>query len=193
MVTNISYVPPSLRNATEYEGYYIIGHQAFTQLAELRHRGAFSTVSLTFATCCVMCVRSSHLTFREHPKTWYKVICSAESASVMEAHKWQLALKSIEDNASSLTRRSAGIPAIVVGVLAAYLGDKFFDDVVVNLQAMANTPVGADLGSLPQVHALNCLKDIFTDARFGPSTERFVAEALETAASCLESQMYNRF
>ena len=100
-------------------------------------------------------------------------------------------MKSIEDNAASLTRRSAGIPAIATGILAAYPGDKFFDDVLVKLQAMANAPIGANLGSLPQVHALNCLKDIFTDARFGLSTETYVADALEVAASCLESQMYD--
>ena len=56
---------------------------------------------------------------------------------------------------------------------------------------MANAPIGANLSSLPQVHALNCLKDIFTDARFGLSTEIYVADALEIAASCLESQMYD--
>ena len=63
---------------------------------------------------------------------------------------------------------------------------------VVNLQAMANASVGADVGSLPQVHALNCLKDIFTDARFGPGTEVHVADTLDIAASCLENQMYDR-
>ena len=56
---------------------------------------------------------------------------------------------------------------------------------------MANAPVGADLDSLPQVHALNCLKDIFTDARFGPSTESHIADTLNISASCLESQMYD--
>lgn len=79
---------------------------------------------------------------------------------------------------------------MTTGVLASYLGDKFFDDVVMDLQTLANAPVGADLGSLPQVHALNCLKDIFTDARFGPSTETFIADTLDIAAACLENQMY---
>lgn len=100
-------------------------------------------------------------------------------------------MRRIEDNASALTRRSAGIPAIITGVLAAYPGDNFFDDVIVDLQTVADAPVGADLGSLPQVHALNCLKDIFTDARFRLSTEVHVADTLEIAASCLESQMYD--
>ena len=73
MVTNVSYVPPFLRDSTKYEGYHLFGHQAFRQLAELRHRGAFSTVSHTFAACCQMCGRSSNLAFQEYPKTWYKV------------------------------------------------------------------------------------------------------------------------
>ena len=73
MVTNISYIPLSLRENSDYDGYHRFGHQAFTQLAELRHRGAFSTVSHTFAACCQRCARSSQLVFREHPKTWYKV------------------------------------------------------------------------------------------------------------------------
>lgn len=74
MVTNIGYIPSSLCESTDYEGYHRFGRQAFTQLAELRHRGAFSTVSHTFAACCLMCARSSQLVIREYPKTWYKVI-----------------------------------------------------------------------------------------------------------------------
>lgn len=100
-------------------------------------------------------------------------------------------MRHIEDNALALTRRSAGIPAIITGVLAAYSGDKLFGDAIVELQTMAAAPIGPDLGSLPQVHALNCLKDIFTDARFGLSTEGYVADTMDIAASCLESQMYD--
>lgn len=32
--------------------YERIGNLTFTQLATLRHRGAFTTVAATFATCC---------------------------------------------------------------------------------------------------------------------------------------------
>lgn len=77
MVTNIGYIPPFLHESTTYEGYRVFGHQAFTQLAELRHRGAFSTVSHTFAACCLACAHSSQLAFQEYPKMWYKVICPA--------------------------------------------------------------------------------------------------------------------
>ena len=79
MIANNGYIPSSLRESTDYEGYHQIGHLAFTQLAELRHRGAFSTVSHTFAACCLMCARSTHLGIREYPKTWYKVLSATRS------------------------------------------------------------------------------------------------------------------
>lgn len=49
-----------------------MGDLSFTQLAELRHRGAFSTVSQTFTTCCVRCNTGSEAasgTLQE----WYQV------------------------------------------------------------------------------------------------------------------------
>ena len=83
---------------------------------------------------------------------------------------------------------------MIIGVLAAFQGSETFNDVLLDLQAIADTPIeDFELGDtrLPQVHALNCLKDIFTDARFGLSTEMHVADTLEIAASCLESQVYD--
>lgn len=35
-----------------YELFPKVGNLTFSQLSDLRHRGAFSTVSLTFAHCC---------------------------------------------------------------------------------------------------------------------------------------------
>lgn len=98
----------------------------------------------------------------------------------------------MELKATALTRRSAGIPAMITGILAACVGHGFFDDVVLDLQAIADGPITyVELGDarLPQVHALNCLKDIFTDARFGPSTEVHVADTIAIAASCLENSV----
>jgi hypothetical protein len=42
---------------------------------------------------------------------------------------------------------------------------------------------------LPQVHAMNCLKDIFIDNKLGPHTERFVMSALIISAQSLSSPM----
>ena len=60
IVTNKGYGPVSSNGeALKYDDYYKIGGLSFTQLAELRHRGAFSTVSNTFASCCISCAGSS--------------------------------------------------------------------------------------------------------------------------------------
>lgn len=58
-----------------------VGNLTFEQLSSLRHRGAFSTVSLTFARCCQLsqCHASSELL-----EIWYKVrdSCSPTLATV---------------------------------------------------------------------------------------------------------------
>lgn len=53
--------------------YRTFGELAFTELAELRHRGAFSTVSQTFADCCIRCVESENLETQSLPTEWYQV------------------------------------------------------------------------------------------------------------------------
>jgi hypothetical protein len=43
---------------------------------------------------------------------------------------------------------------------------------------------------LPQVHALNCLKAIFTSTVLGPSTEPYIVSALDIAGQCLTSRTW---
>ena len=82
---------------------------------------------------------------------------------------------------------------MITGILSAYPCGPFFDDVIFDLQAIADTPTEGPQETfemrLPQVHALNCLKDIFTDSRFGASTEGHIAISLGIAISNLESNM----
>jgi hypothetical protein len=106
----------------------------------------------------------------------------------------QDALLIIERNASSLTRRSAGLPAIITAILGAHPEQSFFDKAVFELQAIASSlqEDGHDSGNLrlPQVHALNCLKDVFTNTLLGTATEPHMARTLDIAAGCLEVDMY---
>ena len=82
---------------------------------------------------------------------------------------------------------------MVTGILSAYPGSHFFDDVLLDLQAIADAPIEGSMKTdalqLPQVHAINCLKEIFTDSRFGPGTEPHIANSLDLAAQCLDSPM----
>lgn len=50
-----------------------LGRLCFTQLLELRHRGAFSTVSQTFAAFCRRCASSDITELRTLPEIWYQV------------------------------------------------------------------------------------------------------------------------
>ncbi|GAD96200.1 HEAT repeat protein [Paecilomyces variotii No. 5] len=159
---------------TDYEK---IGIASFIQLAELRHRGAFSTVSQTFSTCCQRCGESSDPSISSLPTGWY-----------MQARNI------IDEQASKLTRRSAGLPALVTGILSSNPGGPLFDQVMKELQDISRLPAAQDDASyeikLPQVHAMNCLKDIFTDTRLGPHTEPFIMSALRISSECISSQIW---
>ena len=82
---------------------------------------------------------------------------------------------------------------MVMGILAAYPTGKMFDDVMLDLQAIADAPVAngpEDVGvQLSQVHALNCLKDILNDSRFGPGAEHHIANCLDLATQSINSPM----
>lgn len=67
-----------------------MGSLSFRQLSELRHRGAFSVVSQTFASCCQRCGQSDDLSIAALPTTWYRVctslVFSKENADVPRKH-----------------------------------------------------------------------------------------------------------
>lgn len=153
-----------------------VGRASFTQLAELRHRGAFSTVSQTFATCCERCSNSKDESIQELPKGWYKE-----------------ARSTIFESASKLTRRSAGLPALVTGIFCSLHRTSFFTEAMDDLHEISRLPVEYNKEKqyleLPQVHAMNCLKDIFTNTKLGPFTEPFIMPALTLSAERLGSPM----
>ena len=80
---------------------------------------------------------------------------------------------------------------MITSILTAYPEGPFFDSIVTDLQAIADT--NFDTGSfvmnlqLPQVHAFNCLKDIFTETKFGKSVEPHMSISLEIAVRGLEN------
>jgi hypothetical protein len=56
-----------------------LGRLCFTQLLELRHRGAHSTVAQTFAAFCRRCATSKIPELKALPDTWYQVSISAQA------------------------------------------------------------------------------------------------------------------
>jgi len=167
---------PAGRDGLQLADFEKVGKASFTQLAELRHRGAFSTVSQTFATCCQRCSDSDDVSIQELPRKWYRE-----------------AKATIFESAAKLTRRSAGLPALVTGILVSSPGTPFFTQALNELHEISRLPVEYDKDQqyreLPQVHAMNCLKEIFTNTKLGPFTEEFIMPALTLAAERLGSPM----
>ena len=73
ILINHGYRPPGRDRDLAYEDFLRIGNLELEKLAELRHRGAFSTVSQTFAACCARCLESDDLSTNSLPKHWYQV------------------------------------------------------------------------------------------------------------------------
>ncbi|KLJ08624.1 hypothetical protein EMPG_15944 [Blastomyces silverae] len=177
ILLNSSYSPGSSGTGLVKDDFNKIGTLSFTQLAELRHRGAFSAVSQTFTACCARCAQSKELGTSDLLEVWYRD-----------------ALEIIDAQASKLTRRSAGLPALVTGIASSQPDGSLLRQIMHDTQEIArlSTPIGA-IGSdikLPQVHALNCLKDIFTNTKLGPSTEAYVMPCLKISAECLGSEIW---
>ena len=93
---------------------------------------------------------------------------------------------------SSVTRRSAGIPAILVGLISSTSSNDLLD---LSFKDLANIASGAILDSesaaadLPQVHAMNSLRSLFMTTRLNDRTDKYIVPAMELAVPCLESQV----
>ncbi|OCL07142.1 hypothetical protein AOQ84DRAFT_389700 [Glonium stellatum] len=158
----------------ELSDFEVLGKLCFVQLAELRHRGAFSTVSQTFAACCARCIGVDDIAIQELPRFWY-----------------QDTLMCIRNKASMITRRSAGIPSLISGIMSAEPGGQLFEKAMEDLFLEASPDAESSNiqdSRLPQVHALNCLKEIFTTTRLGQSSEPYIGKGLDLAASKLRSK-----
>ncbi|KJZ78987.1 hypothetical protein HIM_01760 [Hirsutella minnesotensis 3608] len=153
-----------------------IGNLTFNQLSNLRHRGAFTTVASTFATCCQ---QTKHFDQdRSLLNIWYQGTIDAIFSQ------------------ASTTRRSAGIPSMMTGVLSANASDPSFEHVMEELMAIASKEARVtetDGSNLSQVHAYNCLKDIFKNSMLtsmGNKAEKYLPQCLELAASGLRSEVW---
>ena len=93
---------------------------------------------------------------------------------------------------TSTTRRSAGIPILLTSILSANAEEPAFHDVMTELVSLAKRQVQLSIKeetSLPQVHAMNCLKEIFKSSALGNKTEPYIAECLKLAADNLTSEV----
>lgn len=155
-----------------------LSHLCFTQLAELRHRGAFSTVAQTWTLCCNRMIADM----------------PAPSLEPSPLEQWYDQTFDILTTRTTInTRRSAGIPSLFCGLLIAEKHGAMLQRAFQDLSTIAQQPVDvclANESSLPQVHALNCVKDILKNTRLGEQSERYVPASMQLAADSLRSDAW---
>lgn len=154
------------------------GNLACTQLSTLRHRGAFSSVSLNFTCCC------------QHAQD-PRVVSPADRNPLLGTW-YKTALSCIYDQRST-TRRSAGIPALITGLLSANASSPSFQEVIRTLQDIARKPAlvsETDGTNLPQVHAFNCLKEVFKSSLLSKKAELYLPECLQLATNSLKAEVW---
>lgn len=94
------------------------------------------------------------------------------------------------------TRRSAGIPSLMTGILSANASSPSFEQVMEKLIEIAGTEARVrekDGTNLPQVHAYNCIKDIFKNSfltTMGNKSEKYLPQCLELAANGLRCEVW---
>lgn len=164
---------------TKFDLVQVTGNLCFEQLRLLRHRGAFSAVAQTFLMCCQKARVSSDRQVRGLTTQWLSE-----------------AFQELELQANRLTRRSAGLPAMFVASLnpsdSRIFLQGFNDLVALAIQPQPDVKeetIEVKL-RLPQVHALNCIKDIMTNSRFRSMTESLVVRTLNLAAEAMSSSIW---
>lgn len=83
----------------------------------------------------------------------------------------------------------------MTGIIAAeqQQGGSFFNRAMKDLITEASREARSsniEESRLPQVHALNCIKDIFTTSKLSAASEAFIGEGLDLAARTLNSTVY---
>jgi hypothetical protein len=93
---------------------------------------------------------------------------------------------------ASTTRRSAGIPSLIAAVLSANAASSSFDEVYGTLETIGKKTVKmseTDGSNLPQVHALNSLREIFRNSLLSKRAEAYLGRTLHLAAISLRSEV----
>lgn len=94
----------------------------------------------------------------------------------------------VQGESSAFTRRSAGLPSILAGILKADTDGNIFRSAMSTLERLAAREVYQHAGQeVPRVHAMNCSKDLFLDSQLSQQLQCHVSQFLSLAADALES------
>lgn len=132
--------------------------------------------------------RSDHIQMHgfRYERTSPKHLCVVNHVRVQDG------IRLIKEGSFITTRRSAGIPALIVGTLSSASGDALFDSSVRELLKIAQErPQMSSTAPkhLQQVHAMNSLKALFTTTKLAAKSETYIVPGMNVAIRGMQSQM----
>ena len=160
-----------------------LGQLIQTWLVQVRHRGAFTAVEQVFVDLCRRLLsRSSGAEVQILPRQWL----DGNIEGLSDSHRTR-----------DITRRSAGLPMSIVSILVAEVSlsgtqHSLLDEAMDRLHTLAATPIIATVSEddLPQVHAMNTLKDIFQEAALVKACEDHIERAFFLAMDGFYSESW---
>ncbi|QLQ81831.1 hypothetical protein HG537_0G00850 [Torulaspora globosa] len=151
----------------------VVGDFLINQLFDIRHSGAFQSVTPTFSVLCHRCKKENTSQLME----WLRTI-----------------LESVEVKTQNITRRSGGIPPMLTVILSAESGKErpLLKYAFERLIKIASTAIEEhqDKVDLPQVNAFNCIKAIFTESKLSQACEPYTSAALSLALKTFDSDTW---
>lgn len=149
--------------------FLMICNNLMDQLASVTYRGAFSYILLAFIKCCAICFEGD---LQQKPTEWLKYN-----------------LELVTTKKQKISRRSAGLPFLISGILVAAISQKSdmteylnvaFNCLLFTAKGEITMPQQSTL-NLPQVNAFNCMTQIFKESLLKPYYQEFMGAALEAA------------
>lgn len=158
--------------------FFEICENLMDALSSVNHRGTFTSILLAFMKCCTICFSGN---LRELPKTWL-----------------QANLKLVKTKKQLISRRSAGLPFLISGILVAASSRKKEIEEDMNLAfnellAIATESHNDEQQSsvdLPQVNAFNCMTQIFKESALRDHYKRFLCDALNASLDKLNHPVW---
>jgi hypothetical protein len=163
-------------------------------LSRIRHRGAFSAVMPAFENLCTECFKDKAKGLTALPAKWLNV--SLHLNPLM-----QECLSSIASTTRSITRRSGGLPMLITAILVAESQVHTYELTKLalgELMSVAEGPIDVSgmedvepaKWDLPQVHAQNTIRAIFTESKLASTSFAFVEAGFAVAIKGFSADMY---
>ncbi|EPX71726.1 THADA protein [Schizosaccharomyces octosporus yFS286] len=164
----------------EYSSLDHYGFLMMSWLWEIRHRGAFTSVYPCFVSYCSFLFAMKDETLSRMPIPWL-----------------QKNIDVIQEKSSFITRRSGGIPFSITGILVAgkEKNKALLSKTILTLIDLAKEKINvadSDAGKveLPQVHAMNSLKTIFTEHRLSSVSLEYLEPAIALAIEGFSHELW---